>query len=73
MGPGWAAARKAQVIPWSTQALQEGCAGDQPLLGGGTHAHMTLEWVSRRLARCQIHRHGEGKGTQRPRTERGGH
>ena len=33
---------------------------------------MTLEWVFHRLVRCQIRRHGEGKGTWRRDTERGG-
>ena len=72
LGPGSAAARKAEVIPWSAQAPQEGCALDQPLFAGSTHAHMTLEWVLRRLVRCQICRHGERKGTWRRDTERGG-
>ena len=58
--------------PWSAQVLQEGCAGDQPLFAGGMHAHMTLEWVFRRLVRCHICRHGEGKGTWCRDTERGG-
>ena len=41
-----------KVIPWPAQALQEGCAGDQPLFAGTAHAHMTLEWVFHRLVRC---------------------
>ena len=52
--------------------LQEGCARDQPLFAGALHAHMTLDWVFRRLVRCQIRRHGENKGTWRRDNERGG-
>ena len=50
----------------------EGCAGDQPLFAGGTHAHMPLECVFHRLVCCHIRRHGEGKGTCRRDTERAG-
>ena len=60
------------MVPWSAQALQEGCARDQPLVLGASHAHMTLEWVFRRLVQCQIRRHGENKGTWRWDSERGG-
>ena len=51
LGPGLTATRKAQVIPWSTQALQDNCAKEQPLFAGRTHTHMTLECVFRRLVR----------------------
>ena len=63
LGSTFVAAHKAALVPWSAQALQEGCARDQPLFSGAWHAHMTLEWVFRRLVRCQIHRHNENKGT----------
>ena len=66
------AARKATMVPCSAQALQEGCARDQPLFSGATHAHTTLEWVFRRLVRCQIRRHGEKKGTWRRDGKQGG-
>ena len=36
LGPYSVAARKAALIPWSVQALQEGCARDQPR---GRHPH----------------------------------
>ena len=60
------------MIPWCAQAPQDSCAGDQPLFAGATRARMTLEWVFRRLVRCQIRRHGEVKGAQRQDIERGG-
>ena len=41
-GPNSTAAGKAAVVPWSAQALQEGCAKDQSLCSGASHAHMTL-------------------------------
>ena len=56
LGPTSAAARKAALVPWSAQALQEGCGRYQPLFAGVSHAHMTLEWVFRRLVCCQIRR-----------------
>ena len=71
LGPT-SAARKAALVLWSAQALQEGCARDQPLFTGVSHAHMTLEWVFHRLVRCQIRQHGENKGTWRLNNERGG-
>ena len=72
LGPTSAAARKATLVPWPEQALQEGCARDRPLFAGGSHAHMTLDWVFRRLVRCQSRRHGKNKGTWRRDGERGG-
>ena len=71
LGPTFAAAHKAALVPWSAQALQEGCARDQPLFAGALHAHVTLEWVFPRL-RCQIRWHGENKGTWWQDSERGG-
>ena len=59
------------MLPWSTQTLQEDCARDQPLFADGTRTRMTLEWVFRRLVRCQICQHSKGKGTWHPDTERG--
>ena len=72
LGPTSAAARKAAMVTWSAHSLQEGCARDQPLFSGASHAHMTLEWVFRRLVWCQICRHGENKGTWRRDSEQGG-
>ena len=48
LGPSFAAARKATVVPWFAQALQERCARNQSLYAGATHTHMTMEWVFRR-------------------------
>ena len=42
LGPTSAAARKAPMVPWSAQALQEGCR-DQPLFSG-----TSLYWVANR-------------------------
>ena len=60
------------MIPWSAQALQGGCFVYQPLFAGATHAHMTVECVFGPVVRCQVPRHGEGKGTWRRDTKRGG-
>ena len=68
-GPTSAAARNAAPVPSSAHALQEGCARDQPLFAGALHTHMTLEWVFRRLVRCQFRPHGENKGTWRRDSE----
>ena len=65
LGPASAAARKAALVPWSAKALQEGCAKDQTLVAGASHAQITLEWVFEPLARCRIREHSENKGTWR--------
>ena len=62
LGPTSVAARNAAVVPWWAEALQEGCARDQPFFAGAWYAHKTLEWVVRCPVRCQIRRHGEKKG-----------
>ena len=71
LGPTSAAACKAILVPWSAQALQEGCAKDQPLFAGASHVHMTLEWVFGRSVRCPIRRHSENKGSWRRSNELG--
>ena len=48
LGPTSAAAHKAALVPWLAEAPQEGCAKDQPLFTGASHAHMTVKWVFRR-------------------------
>ena len=64
--------RQGCTGPWCARALQEGCARDQPLSVGTSHAHMTLEWVFHCLVRCQIRPHGESKGTWRRDSKPGG-
>ena len=70
--PTTSTARKAVGVPWSALALQQGCAGDQPLFVGASHAHMTPQWVFWRLVRCLIRRLGDGKGAWKKDTDRGG-
>ena len=65
LGPSFAAARKATLVPWLAHALQQGCTRDQLLFSGASHAHITLEWVFRRLLSCPARRHAENKGTWR--------
>ena len=60
------------MVPWSARALQEGCTRHQPLFWDASHAHITLEWVFRRLVGCPIRRHGENKGTWRRDSDRRG-
>ena len=52
---------KAGAIPWSAQALEEGCGGDTPLFSAPSKADLTLKWVLRRLLRTLIRKNGDGK------------
>ena len=72
LGAGSVAAHKAQVIPWSTKALQESRATDSTRVCRRHVAHMTLDCVFCHLVRCQIPRHAERKGTWRRDNERAG-
>ena len=62
--PQSATARKAGVIPWSAQVLEQGCAGDQPVFCSPAHSHMRVMWIFRRLFWCLIRqREEEHRGT----------
>ena len=63
---------KAGAIPWSAQALEEGCGGDTPLFSALSKAHLTLKWVLRRLLRTLIRKNGDGKGGWNRDAGRGG-
>ena len=54
----------------SAHALSELCWLDEPSFYDPTKAYVTLWWVSRRLVKCLVHRHG--KGESRKDTNMGG-
>ena len=76
LGPQSATARKAGLIHWSAQVLEQGCAGDQPVFFSPPpppHSHMTVMWIFRRLIRCLIRRkEGEHRGTWGKDASKGG-
>ena len=67
-----AVCRKAAAAPWSAQVLEQGCGPDQPIFSDPSKGHYTLRWVMRRLFRCLIRKHGEGKGEWRRDAAKGG-